>query len=180
MRRKCSAFTLVEVLVVVVIIGIAAAVVVPQLSSRDDLKAAAAGRVIMSDLMYAQNLAITRQLHHYLVFDTTAGSYSVVSSASMTTPITHPVNQTPYTVASGSNGSPGLKNLSIESISFKATGNTVYSTIGFDELGTPVVYTGTGADLALTSGALIIHSGAYKLQITIEPYTGQLSAAPVP
>lgn len=180
MHRKCSAFTLVEVLVVVVIIGIAAAVVVPQLSSRDDLKAAAAARVVMSDLMYAQNLAITSQTRHYLVFNTDTQSYSVVSAASMTTPITHPVNKSPYTVTFGNGGSAGLRNMAIDSVGFLGAGATVYTTIGFDELGTPLVYTGSGADQSLSSGTATIRSGAYKLQITIEPYTGQLSVAQVP
>ena len=36
-----GAFTLVEILTVVVILGIASAIIVPQISTRDDLKAAA-------------------------------------------------------------------------------------------------------------------------------------------
>ena len=180
MRRKRSAFTLVEVLVVVVIIGIASAVVVPQLSSRDDLRAAAAARVIMADLMYAQNMSITSQLHHYLVFNTTTQSYSVVNSAGMTTPINHPVNQTAYTVNFGSGGSTALQSMTIDSVSFQGTGATVYSTIGFDELGKPLAYTGSGGDQDLSTGTVTIRSGSYKLQISIEPYTGQLSAVQVP
>ncbi|MFI5380234.1 MAG: Tfp pilus assembly protein FimT/FimU [Tepidisphaerales bacterium] len=180
MCRTRSAFTLVEVLMVVVIIGIAAAVVVPQMSTRDDLKAIAAGRAVMSDLIYAQNMAITCQIHHYLVFNTTTQSYSVVSSADMATPITNPVNQSPYTVQFGNTGSGGLRNMSIDSANFQGSNATVYSTIGFDELGTPVVYTGSGADQPISTGAIAVRSGNYKLQITIQPYTGQLSAAQVP
>ncbi len=180
MCRKRSAFTLVEVLIVLVIIGIAAAVIVPQMSSRDDLKAAAGARVVMSDLMYAQNLAITRQTYHYLVFDITNQRYSVVTSASMTTPIAHPVSKSPYTVVFGANGSPGVKNMSIDAASFKGGGASAYATIGFDELGTPMVRTGSGPDEPLSSGSISIRSGSHRLQISVEPYTGQLTVAQVP
>lgn len=47
------AFTLIEILVVVVIIGIGAAVIVPNLGTRNDLMAQAATRVLMADLIYA-------------------------------------------------------------------------------------------------------------------------------
>ena len=66
-RRHDGGFTLVEILMVVVILGIAAACVVPQLSSRDDLKTAAAARVVMADLIYAQNRAIAvQQTVHFI------------------------------------------------------------------------------------------------------------------
>src|SRR5215475_9916349 len=52
-------FTLVEILAVVVILGIASAIIIPQIGSRDDMKAAAAARVLIADLIYAQNLAIS-------------------------------------------------------------------------------------------------------------------------
>ena len=64
-------FTLVEILVVVVILGIAAAVIVPQMSSRDDLRVEGARRMVMADLIYAQNCSIAKQVWHYVVFDTT-------------------------------------------------------------------------------------------------------------
>src|SRR5688572_13217644 len=81
-------FTLVEILCVVVIVGIAGAVVIPMIGSRDDLKAAAATRTLMADLIYAQNMSITTQNPHYIVFDIAAARYDLKDSA-MTT-IQHP------------------------------------------------------------------------------------------
>src|SRR3954465_10923815 len=92
---RLNGFTLVEILVVVIILGIAGAIIVPSIGSRDDLKAAAAARVIMADLIYTQNLAITSQGNRYIAFNVGAQSYSVTDSAGGV--ITHPVNQTPYT-----------------------------------------------------------------------------------
>src|SRR3954454_21595277 len=54
-RQSRTAFTLVEILAVVVILGIASAVIIPQISNRDDLKAAAGTRLVTADLIFAQN-----------------------------------------------------------------------------------------------------------------------------
>lgn len=178
-ERTFRAFTLIEILMVVMIIGIAAAIVVPQMSQRDDLKAAAAARVVMSDLMYAQNLAMTRQKIHYLVFDGTAQNYKMVNSDNMTTPITHPVEKSPYLMKFGGNGSTGLESSSLFSCAFTGSSATTYATIGFDDLGAPLVHTGS-ANQSLTAGNIIVKSGNIKLKIVIEPYTGQLSVNPTP
>src|SRR5687768_1834495 len=87
------AFTLVEILVVVLILGIAAAAIVPQMGNRGDLKAAAASRIIMADLIYAQTRAIATQTRHYVKFDT-AGSpqnYRVLTSVTPLTDVIHPI-----------------------------------------------------------------------------------------
>src|SRR5205809_396269 len=86
-------FTLVEILVVV-ILGIAGAIIVPSIGTRDDLKAAAAARVIMADLIYTQNLSITSQGNRYIAFDTAGQKYQVNDSAGAV--IQHPVNHVPY------------------------------------------------------------------------------------
>jgi prepilin-type N-terminal cleavage/methylation domain-containing protein len=174
--RRDRAFTLIEILMVVVIIGIAAAVVVPQISQRDDLRASAASRVIMSDLLYAQNLAIMSQQPTYLVFDISGNSYMLVKSGAMTTALTNPVTQAPYTTTFGNGGNTGLESITLVSANFTGT-TTPYATIGFNELGNPLVHTTAGADQTMASGAIVLQSGTYKLQISVEPFTGQLTVA---
>src|SRR5437868_2198668 len=75
LRQSKRAFTLVEILMVVLILAIASAVIVPQIGSRSDLKVAAGARLVMSDLIWAQNRAITTQQQQFVVFG--AQSYTL-------------------------------------------------------------------------------------------------------
>src|SRR5437764_11847528 len=69
MRRPTErGFTLVEILMVVTILAIASAIIVPQIGTRDDLKQAAGARVVMADLIWAQNRAISTQQKQYIIF----------------------------------------------------------------------------------------------------------------
>ena len=100
-----AAFTFTEVLVVVVILGIASAIVLPQVASHDDLNAAAAARTVMADLLYAQNRAIAMQTMHFVSFDTANQQYTLYSSSiSPTTVLTHPINLNHYVMAFGQTG----------------------------------------------------------------------------
>jgi len=173
-----AGFTLIEILVVVIILGIAGAIVIPALSTRDDLRAAAASRVIMADLIYAQNLAITKQSNSYVSFSTASQTYSVCDSTM--TVVTHPVTQNAYTQTLNiSGGTDGLAQSSLDSVAFVDGASTTTAIIGFDDLGTPLVYN-SGATTTMTSGKVVVKSGTYKLQINIEPYTGQISVVTLP
>jgi len=173
-REFSRAFTLVEILVVVTILGIAAAVVVPQMGTRGDLKAAAAARMIMADLIYAQNRAISTQTKHYVTFSTgtTPKTYRIVTSMSPLVDITHPITKASnYLVTFGT--SPGLTDITLGAVSFEGK-----TTIAFDELGVPYYYdAGTNTTTALsTSGGstIAVVCGTFTLTISIEPYTGEI------
>ena len=56
-----GAFTLVELMVVIIILAIVAAITVPSLSSGADFQALSAARMLMADLQYAQDFAVTHQ-----------------------------------------------------------------------------------------------------------------------
>lgn len=169
------AFTLIEILCVVVILGIAAAIIVPQINSRDDLKAAAAARAMMADLIYAQNLAITSQGNRYVVFDITNQRYTITDASFNA--VTHPINKTPFVMQFGSAGGPGLRECSLASASVVGTASaTGYLVLGFDELGTPLCYY-SGTNEPMSSGQVAVSCGEHQLNINIEPYTGQITVS---
>lgn len=167
-RPLAGGFTLVEILMVVVILGIASAVIIPQIGSRDDRKCAAAARVVMADLIYAQNRAIAVQKKHYVRFS--GSSYSVYDSTDLLTPVKHPVNKDPYTVILGPGATNGLGDVTITSSSFG--GETI---VGFDELGTPFALNpATKAETALAvAGEVRLACGPIQLTIAVEPFTGE-------
>lgn len=168
--RPSRGFTLVEILCVVVILGIAAGIIIPQLGTRDDLKAAAAARLLISDVMYAQNLAISKQRKHYIQF--VDQQYTLLSRDDDADPlvaITHPVNKNSYAVTIGS-ATPGLDGVTIDSIEFG--GATI---IGFDDLGSPFTYDGTDVTPLTSAARITIKCGAVSLVISIEPFTGEAS-----
>jgi len=76
MRNRRSGFTLVELLIVIVVMGILAAVAIPRFSS-NQRSAYTTVRKIVSDLRYTRSLAISSGNRHYLVFtDQVSGSYT--------------------------------------------------------------------------------------------------------
>jgi prepilin-type N-terminal cleavage/methylation domain-containing protein len=165
------AFTLIEILVVVVILGIAAAIVVPAIGSRSDLKATSAARMIMADLIYTQNRSISQQKWHYVRFDKTAQSYEVLEQITPSAVlIKHPVEASNFVVKIGSGGAKPIQDVTFDTITFD--GKTV---LAFDELGTPYSYdVATNTPTAMAAGKVTLACGTFKLTITIEPFSGEL------
>jgi prepilin-type N-terminal cleavage/methylation domain-containing protein len=166
-----GAFTLIEILVVVVILGIAAAIVVPAIGSRSDLKATSAARMIMADLIYAQNRSISQQKKHYVRFDKAAETYEVLEQVSPSAVlIKHPVEASNFVVTLGSGGAKPIRDVVIDDATFDGK-----SILAFDELGTPLVYDpATNTDTPMNSGKVVLECGTLKLTITIEPFSGEL------
>jgi prepilin-type N-terminal cleavage/methylation domain-containing protein len=176
--RSRQAFTLVEILVVVIILGIAAAVIVPEMGTRGDLKAAAAARMIMADLIYAQNRAIATQTRHYVKFDASSNpqTYRLLTSVTPLVDVQHPISKASnylVTFGSSSGATPGLSDISLGTVSFEGR-----TTLAFDELGVPYYYdpgTNTTTALATTGGSTIqVKCGTFTLTVTVEPYTGEI------
>jgi prepilin-type N-terminal cleavage/methylation domain-containing protein len=164
--RNRRGFTLIEILCVVVIIGMASAIIVPQIASRDDLRAVAAARQLMGDLLYAQSRSIAFGKMHYVQFDTVGGTYQILDAVSPNNVITNPLTQNAYTVTVGT---AALTNVSISSATFD--GNT---TIAFDTMGVPYSWTSAAGPVALSAGSVVFTAGRNNKTVTISPYSGQI------
>lgn len=188
-KNMRGGFTLVEILMVVVILGIASAVIVPQIGTRSDLKARAAARMVTADLIYAQNMAIATQRMHYVKFDLANNRYSVMEEMPLDsgTGVTgiekvmlHPVNKTNYVVQFGAAGGSRYAELALDAAGTVFNGISLdyrpSYVVCFDELGTPFVYSSTLSSCnEMLDGNVRVKSGTFVLNVKVQRYTGEIS-----
>lgn len=156
------AFTLIEVLSVVVILGIAGAVVVPQMLSRGNLQIQAASRIIIADLLYAQNEAITHQSVRRVVFDTAANSYKLTDGNGNVLAVSWKNGSAANYVVNFSADSR-FDAVKLKTASFGGT-----QTIEFDPLGAPN-----------NGGTVDLVTGSTTYRISVAAFTGRVTVAPV-
>ena len=154
-NRPTAAFTLIEILVVLVILAIAAAIVVPSLNS-SDLQATSAARMIAADLQYAQNVAITTQGPVTVTFDPAGNSYWLSNASGA---LIHPMNKSAYSVDFDSQS--GFGQIGIVSASFGGI-----SSVTFDELGAPD-----------SAGSVTVQAGASGYVISVAAVVGRVTVA---
>ena len=179
-RLTSRGFTLIEMLVVVVILGIAAAVVLPQVGAASGIKLSAAARTLMSDLLYAQNRAISTQQRHYfrvsgLGTDTqTLELLAVPLDGGDPVPVRDPTQGGNFAVRFGQNASPGLAGVTLVASTYAGDS----ALVGYDELGAPVTLNpATNAVAGVAPDTLFrLTCGEQHMTVKIEPMTGDVSA----
>jgi type II secretion system protein H len=160
--RRSSGFTLIEILIVVVIIAIAAMTAIPMMTSAGSVQIKSAANMIAADLEYAKSMAIARGQGFSVVFDKNTDSYSIKDQAGNV--ISHPVKKGfDYVI---SLRDKGLDKVDIADVDFNGT-----STVKFDYLGSPY-----DADTSpLNRGVIKLQAGSITITITVEPVTGFIS-----
>jgi general secretion pathway protein H len=159
-------FTLIELMIVMVILAIAAAMVVPMASSAGTMQVRSAGNMVAADLEYAKSMAISRGQKYSVVFNTTNETYRVTDQNGNT--IAHPVNQGFLYTIDFRNDSR-LNQVDIVTANFDGS-----ATVSFDYLGSP--YSGSGGSATpLNSGVITLQAGGVTKTVTVQSVTGYIS-----
>ena len=155
-KTKRNGFTLIEIIVVIVIISIAALLVIPMMGSAGDIQVRAAADMIAADLEYAKSMAISRQKTYKVIFDATAESYSIEDPNGI---ITHPVNSGMLYMVNFKNDSR-VSQVNIDSVSFAG------SEVDFDSVGSPN-----------SGGVVTLKGGGKTVMVTVVEATGFISVS---
>jgi prepilin-type N-terminal cleavage/methylation domain-containing protein len=157
-------FTIVEVLVVIVCMAIAALVVMPEFSASSAQKLTGAASMLVNDLQYAQMQSMAHgDDPRIMVFDTTNSSYFIAATSAPTTPLTNPVGNLPYSVTYGHARAAALNGVTISNLSLGGD-----STLSFGQF---------GEIDQLTAATIQLKCGTMKITVTIEPTSGRATVS---
>jgi len=160
------AFTLIELIAVIVIAAILSALAIPSIGAIGDARSAGAARVVAGTLEYGRETAINSGLHSWVAFDTSANTISLLANAegsssyASATAMPDPRTGQPMVITLGSGDFAGVD---LVSVSLPKG-----SVLGFDWLGTPIDVD----QQAFSSDATITLSG--NVQITVSAMTGEI------
>lgn len=161
--KNQSGFTLIELVIIIVVLAIIAAVAIPRLGDVTSMKAAATAAKIKSDIRYAQELAMTRNRRTRVYFNgglAPAQGYAVAIDNSVLGTCSS------FAVVADPTGSG---NLSVTLSSGDYAGITVSANcLEYNSLGKP--YTcGAGTCSSTASGSSItVNPGGYSLTVSAE------------
>ncbi len=152
-QRK-SGFTLVEIIIVVVILAIAAALAVPMLSSGSDMQLRSAANMIAADLEYAKSMAITTGQNHTVDFDVANDQYEIRDAGGIV--IAHPVK-------AGFDYQIDIRE-QLDQVDLSAANFDSNPQVIFDSLGSPD-----------NGGTVTLTASGYSMTVDVEPITGYIS-----
>lgn len=156
------AYTLIEMLIVVTVLGIAGTMVIPNMESTHALRVQGAIRSIVSDISIAQSDAIAMQQSRAIVFhaDATRPYYAIVAVPGTT------IDETLNTIERRELGGDQFGFTTISDISLPS------NTIIFDELGGPITAPQSG--VPASDGSIDLRGSDQSFRIHIEGYTGRV------
>jgi len=159
-----AGFTLIELVVIIVLVTLVVVTAAPRLANIVGVKASATARKLQADMVYAQDLAMTRNQRHRVVFPSTA-SYEVRDAAGALA--TNPDGGGGFAVTTDS----GI------TLSWSLNGDSAPNRgVEFDSLGRPYFYIGVTPSITdLTAGTITVTGGDTAQTVTVRPQTGRVS-----
>lgn len=164
--RSRPGFTLVEILIVVAVLAIVAAMVVPAMGNTDATRLRAAADMLVSDIHQAAFASISHSGDpRMLVFDSATHRYSVVRAAAPSTPLTHPIDHQPYRTTFGQGRAAHLAGVVIHSYSLGGDARLSFGTYGQLDQG--------------SAASVTLACNGKTLTITIDPVTAQATVGAI-
>ncbi len=156
--RQRRAFTFVEMIIVVSVIGIATALALPMLGTTSATKLIAAADQLSADISVTQmeSISHTDDLR-YMVFDSANEAYYIAANSDQNTPITNAVGNKPYKVVFGKSSALSLAGVGIKSYSLGGDDRVRFGLYGELDQATPATITLEidGLELTLTIDPVI-------------------------
>lgn len=161
LRKQSRGFTMIELIMMITIMAFLSIMVVTRTLQPSQYQKVHAARKMVSDIQYAQVLAMSTARRCGVSFNVGGNSYTVFIG-SPATPVTDPVSRTNYIVQYGAGS---YSNVNITDANFGGT-----ATLYFDSRGRP--YNGSGTALAV-DGLVVLNSST---NITVARETGFTSS----
>jgi type II secretion system protein H len=156
-QRGAIGFTITEIMVVTIIMGIASAVVIPQFGGNTTQYAQTAATTITQTFQYAQDLAVTTQSPVTVSISDSGHVFTLKNNLGAT--LTHPIDHQLFIVSlrdesstSGLTITPGFNNI---------------DDVVFDAFGAPT----TGGTITISHSKMPL-----DMVVTLHPATGSISA----
>ncbi|MBS3821169.1 MAG: prepilin-type N-terminal cleavage/methylation domain-containing protein [Planctomycetes bacterium] len=162
--RQRRAFTLVEIIIVVIILGIVSGIVIISTMPTETTSAVAAADIIARDLELARQEANGRQEALVVEFSVSSNSYSIKDTDGNV--ISHPVKQTTASININDEVTTGT--ITLVSADFGDSGQSIY----FSALGEPVA-----SDLTTpisSDSKVVVQCGDETYSVIVAPVTGRV------
>jgi prepilin-type N-terminal cleavage/methylation domain-containing protein len=181
--RRCAAYTLTELLIVVAILAIAAVVAIPTAQPVAEFRADAAAGEVANALRYAREDAQHSGAQRLFDCDAAANSIAVFALETDKTttrvarePVEHPFNRAPYLL--NLNAAPAGNTMAFVRCTFTFDDNTSATAVAFDAAGDPLRGVGSGdaRKSVLRAGQIVLGTGNVERTIAIDT-TGRITVS---
>ena len=181
-EREERGYTLLELVIVVTILGIIAAVAVPRLSSGSDAKLRLAAEEVASAIRFARSEAIRTGEGHGLTISQATQKITVEKYDLTTAPIstlytlTQPIDKQPYDFDINARSTTQGVTISNSQDVFNYTGLGRRRSLIFDAYGTPKWIVGSGpTTYLLADGIVELSLGNKQRFVSVAPITGRVT-----
>lgn len=181
--RRCAAYTLTELLIVVAILAIAAAVATPTAQPVAEFRADTAAVEVANALRFARENAQYSGVQRLFDCDAAANTIAVFALETVQTttraardPVEHPFNRAPYLL--NLNAAPAGNTMALVRCTFTFEDNSTAAAVAFDAAGKLLRGVGSGParDRALRAGQVVLGAGNVERTIAIDA-TGRITVS---